>query len=82
MQDVDEALALVDDGLLSLSAGFGGADGGDEWRGKHRRMRRAVLDHISLVPEPAYEHARITAQRSRSSTPNLDRIRRELLEVR
>jgi phage head maturation protease len=48
------------------SAGFAVASSGDEWHGPdHRRVRRALLDHISLVPQPAYEAARITAVRRR-----------------
>jgi hypothetical protein len=30
-----------------------------------RRVRRALIDHVALVPEPAYEAAKITAVRGR-----------------
>jgi phage head maturation protease len=59
----DEALALIDDGILGVSAGFGVPSGGEQRHGAHRRVRRAVLDHVALVPEPAYEAARVTAVR-------------------
>jgi phage head maturation protease len=49
-----------------VSAGFAIAPGGDEWRGKYRRVRRAVLDHVALVPQPAYQGAQVTAVRGRS----------------
>jgi HK97 family phage prohead protease len=63
VRDADDALALIDDGLLAVSAGFAVANGGDERHGTHRRARRATLDHIALVPEPAYESATIAAIR-------------------
>jgi phage head maturation protease len=33
VRDADEALALIDDDVLSVSAGFAIASNGDEWRG-------------------------------------------------
>jgi HK97 family phage prohead protease len=61
VRDADEALALVDDGLLGVSAGFAIASGGDEWHGTHRRVRRAILDDVSLVAEAAASPRRSAA---------------------
>jgi HK97 family phage prohead protease len=59
----DEALALIEDDVLAVSAGF--AVSADEWKGtSQRQVRRAVLDHVSLVPQPAYEAATIVAARA------------------
>jgi HK97 family phage prohead protease len=61
----DEALALIEDDVLAVSAGFAISPGGDEWKGSsQRRVRRAVLDHVALVPSAAYEAATVTAMRS------------------
>jgi HK97 family phage prohead protease len=80
-RDADEALALIDDGLLGVSAGFGIPRGGDEWRGSHRRVRRAVLDHISVVVEAAYPTAKVLAVRDSRATPNLDQVRVMLADL-
>jgi phage head maturation protease len=65
MRDADEALALIADDLLGVSAGFAIGAGGEDWHGNRRRVRRALIDHVALVPEPAYEAAKITAVRGR-----------------
>lgn len=47
------------------SAGFAVRQGGDEWNGNRRRVRRAMLDRIALTPFPAFEGAEIVAVRGR-----------------
>ena len=81
----DETLELADAGLLDASAGFGVPDGGEHWpeRGL-RRLTRIWLDHIAMVPDPAYKTAQVLAVRdalansqeplSRPPTPNLDLV--------
>jgi hypothetical protein len=64
VKDADEALALIDDDLLGVSAGFAVTPGGDEWRGDRRKIKSAVLDHVALVVEAAHA-AKITAVRGR-----------------
>jgi HK97 family phage prohead protease len=74
----DETLELADDGCLDASAGFLPMDGGMSWETRSRyRVNKAWLGHIALVPEPAYDGARVLAVRSSSQpatsqTPNLD----------
>jgi HK97 family phage prohead protease len=83
----DETLALADDEALGASVGYGLKRPGDQLldRLTHtRRIRRAFLDHLSLVGDPAYTGAKILAMRSTSGppegahasgpTPNLNRI--------
>jgi phage head maturation protease len=54
----DETLALAEDGVLSASAAFKVAAGGDEWPDQsHRRIKRGALIHTALTPEPAHEGA-------------------------
>lgn len=65
-RDADDALMLIEDDLLGISAGFMIPSGGEEWRGTtHRRVRKAELRHVALVDEAAYPSARITAVRGR-----------------
>jgi len=64
-RDADEALALIDDDILGVSAGFAPLEGGEQWRGDHRRVRRALLHHIALVDEAAYDGARVLNVRDR-----------------
>src|SRR5262245_40113961 len=80
----DETLALADEDCLDASAGYlpMGPDG-ESWEERNRvRIRKAWLGHIALVPEPAYESARVLAVRNaaapepvRIATPNLDEVR-------
>lgn len=80
----DETLALADEGLLDASAGFGVPRGGETWpeRGL-RRLTRLWLDHIAMVPDPAYQGTGVLAVRStnvaeppgRVPAPNLDIVR-------
>jgi HK97 family phage prohead protease len=70
VREADECLELVDLDLLGVSAGFAAARDGVQWDPgrRHRRITRAALDHISLVGQPAYEAARITAVRGAPQT--------------
>jgi phage head maturation protease len=83
----DETLALADDDAISASVGYGLKRPGDQLldRLTHtRRIRRAFLDHLSLVGDPAYDGAKILAMRAGERpppgaphgcpTPNLNRI--------
>jgi HK97 family phage prohead protease len=87
----DEVLELADDGLLSPSVGFTPLlPGGEEWTPDRSRVRvtRAKLVHIAMTGDPAYRGARVLSVRSADelpapvATPNLDRIRLELLAER
>jgi HK97 family phage prohead protease len=84
----DETLEYASDGILDCSAGFAPFPGGEQWleQRSRRRITKAYLGHVALVPEPAYESANVLAVRSSSSsstsstaepvpTPNLDQIR-------
>jgi phage head maturation protease len=69
----DETLQLAAEDCLSASIGFGV----DPQRGviadrvtRTRRIIHAILDHISLVEQPAYAGAKVLSVRS--ITPNLD----------
>lgn len=57
----DETLALADEKCVGLSVGFAAlpADQLIDRRAKSRRVRRAFLDHISVVEDPAYPGAEI-----------------------
>jgi phage head maturation protease len=60
----DEALTLIDDDILSVSAGFAIAPGGEQWQGDTRRIKKALLDHVALIADAAYLDAKVTASRS------------------
>jgi phage head maturation protease len=59
----DETLALATDDCLSASVAFGVPTGGEllDHRARTRRITRAVLDHVSLVSDPAYAGASVLA---------------------
>jgi len=86
----DEVLELADDGLLSPSVGFMSLAEDWTYDRKAVRVTRAKLVHIGLTGDPAYKGAKVLAVRSaddqsplsRVATPNLDRIRLELLAER
>jgi HK97 family phage prohead protease len=86
----DETLALADDDCLDASAGYLPMKDGEQWETRSRvRIRKAWLGHIALVPEPAYESARVLAVRhaerepaAAAATPNLDLVRAWRLEER
>jgi HK97 family phage prohead protease len=82
----DETLALADDDVLGVSAGFAvrGRDQEFERRTMTRRIKKAFLDHIAFVPDPAYQGAGVLAVRNaplapadlpKLDTPNLDELR-------
>ena len=81
----DETLALADDDVLGVSAGFAarGRDQEFDRRTMTRRIKRAFLDHIAFVPDPAYQGAGVLAVRNtplapadlpRLETPALDEL--------
>ena len=89
----DETLTLADDGVLDASAGYLPMPGGEKWLTRSSvRILKAWLGHIALVPEPAYEGARVLSVRQKANgepvgiseqaheTPNLDTVRAWLLE--
>lgn len=70
----DETLALARDGVLKASVGMVVRKGdGVVMRGM-RRVKRAFVDHVALVPNPAYAGARVLAVRSQQATPRLDAV--------
>ena len=82
----NDALELAEDGLLSASIGF--IPLAEEWTTDRSAVKvtRARLVHIALTGDPAYPGAKVLAVRSaddkavqRVLTPNLDRIRLEIL---
>ena len=88
----DETLQLAADDCLDASAGWRPMPGGLRWEGRNRvRVTKAWLGHIALVPEPAYEGARVLAVRADSPavaavvpqlTPHRDELQAWLFEVR
>lgn len=87
----DESLALASDGALDASAGFRPI--AETWSRDRteRRVERAWLGHIALVPDPAYEGANVLDVRSDSlaqmltqevsATPRLDAVLARLAEL-
>jgi HK97 family phage prohead protease len=80
----DETLQLADEEILDASAGFAPME--QRWEERSlRRIVKAFLSHIALVPEAAYAGARVLDVRTRpedpvgplvaADTPNLDRVR-------
>jgi HK97 family phage prohead protease len=67
----DETLQLADDGVLGASVGMAVKPSDQFWseRRTRRRIGRAFLDHIALVPNPAYQGAEVLAVRSVSPPP-------------
>jgi HK97 family phage prohead protease len=76
----DDILRDAEDGILDASAGFAIPPDGEQWTDQRtaRRVQKAILDHVALVPDPAYPDARVLAVRSAgvagSPTPNLDAV--------
>lgn len=62
----DETLALADDECLGASVGFAarGRDQEFDRPTMRRRIKRAFMDHLAFVPDPAYTGAGILAVRS------------------
>lgn len=87
----ERALVMADDGLLDASAGFAplpNKPDAEVWETRsYRRLNHLYLDHIALVPDPAYPDARVLAVRNaqlaeaaeRALTPNLDRLEVEAM---
>lgn len=87
----DETLSLAAEDMLDASAGFlpiSRPDGrpGEEWPDRNqRRLTWLWLDHIAMVPDPAYQDARTLSVRADGqpdppgpivvATPNLDQAR-------
>ena len=79
----DESLRLAADGVLKASVGMLVRRSVQVIRDGKRLIKRAFLDHIALVPNPAYRGADILAVRQEQpvvdagplpKTPNLDSI--------
>jgi len=77
----DETLQLAADGVLKASVGMVVRRSDQVVRNGVRRIKRAFLDHIALVPNPAYQGASVLSVRNDSTpapeevpTPNLDAI--------
>lgn len=76
----DETLALCDEGGLDASVGFGllRRDDGRVWEGAEvwernrtvRRLNRLWLDHLALVPDPAYPDATVLDVRNGAAAPH------------
>jgi HK97 family phage prohead protease len=59
----DETLRLADDGVLKGSAGMVVRRSDQVVKNGLRRIKRGFLDHIALVPNPAYRGAGVLAVR-------------------
>ena len=81
----DETLALADEDCLGASVGFAvrGSDQELNRQSRQRIIKRAFLDHLAFVPDPAYQSAGVLSVRSGSAlaadlpqlvTPNLDEL--------
>jgi HK97 family phage prohead protease len=86
----DETLEYAADGILDASAGFAPFPGGEHYLDQRarRRITKAYLGHVALVPEPAYADARVLSVRhaeleapATPATPNLDQVRLWALEA-
>ena len=85
----DETLELAADECLDASAGFRPMPGGLRWETRSRcRLLKCFLGHIAMVGEGAYVGAKVLAVREaqrasgKPATPNLDRLRAEMLRER
>jgi phage head maturation protease len=73
----DETLALADEDCLGASVGFAVDGSGQELdrRSKTRKIKRAFLDHLAFVPDPAYASAGVLSVRSQLLVrPALDEL--------
>lgn len=75
----DETLQLARDGVLRASVGMMFRRSDAPIRNGLRTIKRAMLDHIALLPNPAYAGAAVLAVREREAavkpaTPNLDAV--------
>ena len=66
----DETLALADEDCLSASVGYAvrGSDQELNRRSRSRVIRRAFLDHLAFVPDPAYQGAQVLSVRNTANT--------------
>lgn len=67
----DEVLSLAEEDMVSISGGFvfRGSDVELNKRTLLRTVKRAFLDHISFVEQPAYEGAKVLAVREGLQAP-------------
>jgi len=67
----DETLQLADDGVLGASMGAAMRPGDQRWTDNRsrRRILKAFLDHIGLVPNPAYLGSEVLSVRSDMDAP-------------
>jgi HK97 family phage prohead protease len=79
----DETLGLAEDQALEASVGFAVMPGGERWLDgrTRRRVTKAFLDHVAMVPEGAYEGrvlsvrtAAVAVDTPRAATPNIDEV--------
>jgi HK97 family phage prohead protease len=82
----NETLRLAADGVLKASVGMLVRRSDQVVKKGFRRIKRAFLDHVSLVPNPAYRGAGVLAVRQEQGlpvedegaplapTPNLDKV--------
>lgn len=72
----DETLSLAAEDCLGASVGFAVSGGGQELdrRSRTRRIKKAFLDHLAFVPDPAYVGAGVLSVRGRVSRPALDEL--------
>ena len=75
----DETLALADEDCLGASVGFAVLGSGMELdrRIRKRRIKKALMDHLAFVPDPAYVGAGVLSVRGLAvpaATPALDEL--------
>lgn len=81
----DETLSLASEDMLDVSVGFAArpSDQVLDRQSRTRRIRKAFLDHLAFVAQPAYAGAHVVAVRSSEAvadqaepliTPNVDEV--------
>jgi phage head maturation protease len=75
----DETLALADEDCLGASVGFAVLGSGMELDrpNRKRRIKKALMDHLAFVPDPAYVGAGVLSVRGLAvpaATPALDEL--------
>jgi phage head maturation protease len=75
----DETLALADEDCLGASVGFAvaGSDQELDRANRRRRIKKAFMDHLAFVPDPAYVGAGVLSVRragAPAATPALDEL--------
>jgi HK97 family phage prohead protease len=84
----DEALELARDGVLKASVGMLVKRSDQTIKNGLRTIHKAFLDHIALVPSPAYAGAEVLAVRERDDFTEVDpdaeyfELARQALEIR